>query len=261
MRAFFLTRGQHLPQTDMTTSRVELASHGVLRVGLNMANFLLVSEDPAGGSPTGIVPDLAARIASRLGVGIEWVRYPDAGLLSAGAKGDPAEDAWDLAFMGAEPARAKLIDFTAAYVEIEASYLVPPGSSITRIDEVDRPGVRIAVAARAAYELYLRRTLKHAELVSAEGLGGSFDLFRDRGLEVLAGLKPRLVEEQARLPGSRLLPGRFTAIQQAVATPAGRPAAFALLRAFVEEVKADGTVARLIDRHAVKGLSVAPPVD
>lgn len=250
-----------MQQTDTTAARFELTPHGVLRVELNMANFLLVSEGPAGGSPTGIVPDLAGRIASRLGVEIEWIRYPDAGLLSAGAKGNPAEDAWDVAFMGAEPARAKLIDFTAAYVEIEASYLVPPGSSITGIDEVDRPGVRIAVAARAAYELYLRRTLKHAELVSAEGLERSFDLFRDRGLEVLAGLKTRLAEDQARLPGARLLPGRFTAIQQAVATPAGRPAAFALLRAFVEEVKADGTVARLIDRHAVKGLSVAPPVD
>lgn len=248
-----------MQRIDTSTSRAELAPRGVLRVGLNMANFLLVSEDPAGGSPTGIVPDLAGRIASRLGVDIEWVRYPDAGLLSAGAKGNPADDAWDVAFMGAEPARAKLIDFTAAYVEIEASYLVPPGSTIATVDEVDRPGVRIAVAARAAYELYLRRTLKHAELVTAEGLEGSVDLFLDQKLDVLAGLKPRLLKDLTRLPGARLLPERFTAIQQAAATPAGRPGAFALLRAFVEEVKADGTVARLIDRHDVRGLSVAPP--
>lgn len=247
-----------MQQLDMQRTTAELVPHGVLRVGLNMANFLLVTEGTAGGPPTGIVPDLAASIASRLGVGIEWIRYPDAGLLSADAKGQAAEDAWDIAFMGAEPARATLIDFTPAYVEIEASYLVPAESSIDSNDEVDRPGVRVAVAARAAYELYLRRSLKHADLVTAEGLDGSFDLFRAQKLDVLAGLKPRLLEEQKRLPGSRLLPGRFTAIQQAAATPAGRPNGFAFLRAFVEEVKADGTVARLIDRHGVRGLSVAP---
>jgi polar amino acid transport system substrate-binding protein len=243
---------------DMSTSSAELAPRGVLRVGLNMSNFLLVTVHPSGGAPTGIVPDLAAAIAARVGVGIEWVRYPDAGLLSAGAKGDPDDDAWDVAFMGIEPARATFIAFTAPYVEIEASYLVPAGSRIMTIDEVDRPGVRIAVAARAAYELYLGRTLKHAELVSADGLEGSFRLFAERKLDVLAGLKPRLMQDQARMPGARLLPGRFTAIQQAIATPTGRPRALALLRAYAEEVKADGMVARLIERHDLQGLSVAP---
>jgi polar amino acid transport system substrate-binding protein len=242
----------------MSNPGPQLAPRGVLRVGLNMSNFLLVADGASGGAPTGIVPDLATQIAARLGVPIEWVRYPDAGLLSAGAKGDPAEDAWDVAFMGAEPARANVIDFTAAYVEIEATYLVPAGSPIATIADVDRPGVRIAVAARAAYTLYLERTLEHAALVTAEGLEGSFKLFCDRQLDVLAGLKPRLMMDQPRLPGSRLLPGRFTAIQQAIATPTGRPQAFGMLRAYVEAVKADGTVARLIDRHGVKGLTVAP---
>lgn len=223
-----------------------------------MGNFLLVSAGSAGGSPTGIVPDLATRIASKLGVEIDWVPYPNPGQLSDAAKGDPAADAWDVAFIGAEPARAKVIDFTSAYVEIEASYLVQPGSAIQAIDEVDRPGVRVAAAARAAYELYLRRSLKHAELVTAEGLDGSFDLFREQNIEALAGLTVRLLSDQKRLPGSRVLPGRFTAVQQAIATPAGRPSAFAMLRAFAEQVKADGTVARLIERHGVQGLSVAP---
>lgn len=243
----------------MSTPDLELAPFGTLRVGLNMSNFLLVTADPSGGAPTGIVPDLAAEIAARLGVGIEWVRYPDAGLLSAGASGDAAKDAWDIAFMGAEPARASVIDFTAAYVEIEATYLAPPGSPIEAIADVDRPGIRIAVAARSAYALYLARTLEHAELVAAEGLEGSFKLFSERKLDLLAGLKPRLMLDQARLPGARILPGRFTAVQQAIATPAGRPNAFRLLRAFVEEVKSDGTVARLIARHGVQGLTVAPP--
>jgi len=242
----------------VSTVRSELAPRGVLRVGLNMSNFLLVADGASGGAPTGIVPDLATQIAARLGVPIEWVRYPDAGLLSAGAKGDPAEDAWDVAFMGAEPARANVIDFTAAYVEIEATYLARAGSPIETIADVDRPGIRIAVAARAAYTLYLSRTLEAAELVTAEGLEGSFKLFSDRKLDLLAGLKPRLMLDQPRLPGTRLLPGRFTAVQQAIATPIGRPDAFRLLRAYAEEVKADGTVGRLISLHGVQGLSVAP---
>jgi polar amino acid transport system substrate-binding protein len=243
----------------VSTSKAELTPRGVMRVGLNMSNFLLVAESPSGGAPTGIVPDLAAKLAARLGVDIEWVRYRDAGLLSADAKGDPGEDAWDVAFMGAEPARARVIAFTPAYVEIEAGYMVPAESPIKSIDEVDRPGVRIAVAARAAYALYLARTLQHAELVTAEGLEGSFTLFGERKLEVLAGLKSRLIQDQARMPGTRVLPGRFTAVQQAIATPAGRPAALALLNEYAEEIKADGTVAELIARHRIEGLSVAPP--
>ena len=239
----------------MADLKTELAPRGVLRAGLNMSNFLLVTAGKAGTAPTGIVPDLAADIAARLGVGVEWVPYKDAGLLSAGSAGDATKDEWDVAFMGAEPARAKVISFTPAYVEIEATYLVPAGSPLQALEDVDRPGVRIAVAARAAYELYLTRTLKHAQLVQAEGLDGSFRLLVDQKLDALAGLRPKLMQDQAQVPGSRVLPGRFTAIQQAIATPAGRPQAFAFLQAYVEELKARKTIAGLIARHGVQGLA------
>lgn len=239
----------------MTELKTALAPRAVLRVGLNMSNFLLISGQSQGGAPTGIVPDLAADIASRVGVPLVWVPYADAGLLANGAN----EDAWDIAFMGAEPERAKIISFTAAYLEIEASYLVPAGSSLQAITDIDRPGVRIAVAARAAYTLYLGRTLKQSKLVEAEGLGGSFELFVNEKLDALAGLKPRLMQDQEKVPGSRILPGRFTAVQQAIATPSNRPVAFAFLKAYAEEIKANGTVARLIAKHGVKGVSVAAP--
>lgn len=243
----------------MNDLKSELAPRGALRVGLNMSNFLLVSGSTADGIPTGIVPDLAAAIADRVGASIVWMPYDDAGLVADGAKGDIAEDAWDIAFMGAEPARASRIDFTAAYVEIEAACLVRGDSPIRTLDELDRPGMRIASATRAAYTLYLARTLRHAELVTADALEGSFRLFEERRLDALAGLKPRLLQDQARLPGSRLLE-RLTTIQQSIAVPAGRPAAFDFLRAYAEQIKADGTVARLIARHRIGGLSVARPV-
>lgn len=234
-------------------ARAELTPTGKLRVGLNYSNFLLVSKRAP--EHAGVAPDLGRELARRLGATVEFVGYENAGLAADGAK----TEAWDVAFIGAEPARAGEIAFTAAYVEIEATYLVPPGSPIRTIDEVDRPGIRIATNARAAYTLYLERTLKHAKLVEAEGLQGSFDLFVRDKLDVLAGLKPRHLEELVKLPGARILDGRFTAIQQAIGTPKRRAAAAAYLVAFAEEVKASGLVAELIARHGVHGLSVAPP--
>lgn len=233
------------------TAKSELTPTGKLRVGVNLGNFLLVNKDPASGEMRGVVPDLAAELARRLGTTAELIGHPGAGQVA------DAHDSWDVAFIGAEPQRATVIEFTPAYVEIPATYLVPAGSPIRSIADVDRPGVRVATAARSAYDLYLSRNLKHAQLVRAEGIPASYDLFVKEKLEVLSGLLPRLTSDVARLPGARILDGRFTAIQQAVGTPKSRAAAAAYLREFVADIKASGLVARLIARHAVQGISVA----
>jgi polar amino acid transport system substrate-binding protein len=144
-------------------------------------------------------------------------------------------------------------------VEIEATYLVPPGSPLQTIADVDRPGVRIAVPDRSAFELYLSRNLRHAQLVRLQGADNACKRFVADRLDALAGLRPRLVTDQEALPGSRLLPGNFTAVQQAAGTPKGRPAGASYLRAFIEDIKATGLVAQTIARHNVRGLTVAPP--
>jgi polar amino acid transport system substrate-binding protein len=231
----------------------ELAPTGVLRAGINMANFLLVTGKSATGEPEGVAPDMAREIATRLGVPVSYVPYKTPGELADMA----GKGAWDVGLIGAEPQRAEAIAFTPAYVEIEATYLVPPGSPIQSIDEVDRPGVRIAVSDRSAYDLWLTRNIKHAQLKRVEGLEGSYQLFVKEQLEVLAGLKPKLLEDAARLPGSRILDGRFTSVQQAIGTPKGRPEGFAYLRQFADDVKSSGLVAQLIERHGIKGLTVA----
>ena len=136
---------------------------------------------------------------------------------------------------------------------------MPAGSPIASIAEVDRPGVRIAVAARAAYDLWLSRHLEHAQLVRAEGLDGFYDLFVAESLDALAGLRPRLLQDIEKLPGARLLDGKFTAVQQAVGTAKTNAAGARFLQSFVKDAKASGLVARLIERHQIRGLSVAPP--
>jgi polar amino acid transport system substrate-binding protein len=164
-----------------------------------------------------------------------------------------ASDAWDIALIAADQERAETIAFSAAYVEIEATYLVPEHSAFHLVGDIDRPGVRIAVSDRSAYDLYLTRNLKRAELHRAKGLKGALDLFVDQGLDALAGLRPALNGNAEDLPGVRVLAGRYTTVQQAVGTKPENIAAIAFLQEFVAEAKESGLVASLIERHGVEG--------
>ena len=232
----------------------ELAPSGKLRIGLNYSNFLLVLGDDAKGEPRGIAPDLGRELARRVGMPFEFVKFDAAGKLFDAVKAGQC----DVGFLGAEPQRANEVDFTAAYLEIPVTFLVPAGSPIKTIADVDRGGVRVAVSERSAYDLYLTRTLTKAQLVRTKGIPASYDAFIAQKLEALGGLKPKLVEEQARTPGSRILDGQITGVQQAIGAPKGRPAAAKYLREFAEDVKRSGLVARTIEKHGVKGVRVAP---
>jgi polar amino acid transport system substrate-binding protein len=178
--------------------------------------------------------------------------------------GELADDAekglWDIGNIGAEPQRAAVINFTAAYCEIEATYLVPAGSPIRTVGEVDQPGRSIAVTARSAYGLWLENNIKQAKLVQFDSADAAVKAFVDDKMDAYAGLRPALVGLAEKLPGSRILDGQFSAVQQAVGTPKKNTAGFVFLRDFVEEAKRSGVVASLIERHGVTGrLSVAPP--
>jgi len=233
-------------------ARSELAPNGKLRVGLNYGNFLLVLKDGPGGEPRGIAPDLGRELAKRIGVPLEFVRFEQ-----AGKRADAVKDGkCDVGFLGAEPQRANEIAFTAAYLEIPVTFLVPAGSPIRSIADVDREGVRIAVADRSAYDLFLSRNLKKAQLVRAQGIDGSCQLFVDKKLDALAGLKPRLVSDAEKLPGSRILDGQVTGVQQAVGTPKARSAAAAYLSEFVADLHKSGLVKKIAAEHGVRGVVV-----
>jgi len=233
----------------------QLAPTGVLRAGINLSNFLLVTGRSAAGDPEGVSPDMAGEIATRLGVPIKYVPYKTPGELADAAD----TGAWDIGLIGAEPQRATKIAVTAAYCEIEATYLVPEGSHLKAIADVDQAGVRIAVTGRSAYGLWLDRNIKNATLVRSDTLDSAYDQFVREKLDALAGLRPRLLSDVKKLPGARILDGQFTAVQQAIGTARQNAAGAAFLRSFVEEAKASGLVARLIARHKVVGLSVAAP--
>ena len=235
-------------------ARSELAPTGKLRIGINAQNFLLVNKERTDGQYSGIAVDLGRELGRRLGVPVELVAFDTAGKLADAAK----SGAWDVAFLGNEPTRANEIAFSAAYLEIEAGYLVPAGSAIRTIDDVDREGVRVAVNAKSAYDLYLTRNLQRARLFRAPTVDASYELFVSDKLDALAGLKPRLVMDAEKLPGSRVLEGRFSAVQQSIGTPQGRLSGARYLREFAEDAKASGFVAKAIERHAVRGVSVAP---
>src|SRR3954468_13583649 len=141
-------------------AKAELAPTGVLRAGINLSNFLLVTGKSASGDPEGVSPDMAREIATKLGVPVKYVPYKSPGELADMS----GTGAWDIGLIGAEPQRAEKIAFTAAYCEIEATYLVPAGSPITGMEQVDRPGVRIVSNAGAAYTLWLERNIRQARL-------------------------------------------------------------------------------------------------
>lgn len=233
----------------------ELSVPGTLRAGINLANRLLVTGTSPSGDPQGVAPDMAAAVAERLGVSLSLVPFA-----TAGAVADAAEqDAWDIGLIAMDPKRAETVAFCDAYVEIEASYLVPPKSPLQSIGDVDRPGVRIAVVERAAYDLYLTRTLKQAELRRAPIHADAFALFVTEELDAMAGLAPALSEMAQHLPGARVLDGSYTTIRQAVGTKPKSTALQGFVDQVLAEAKASGLVGALIERHGVQGqLKVAP---
>jgi polar amino acid transport system substrate-binding protein len=230
------------------------APTGTLRASINLGNPILANKD-ARGAPVGVSIDLAHELARRLGVGIELVLFDKAAASVEAVKNEKA----DIGFFAIDPARSEGLRFTAPYVLIEGSYLVPDASSLNDNAEVDRTGQRIAVGSGSAYDLFLTREIKQAEIVRMASAPAVLAALRDGQVEVAAGIRQLLEGEAQRAAGVRMLPGRFMVIQQAMGLPAGRGAeAQSVLAAFVEEMKSTGFVADALKRHRIEGAAVAP---
>jgi polar amino acid transport system substrate-binding protein len=231
----------------------QAAPQGKLRISINVGNPILARRTEDGAA--GVSVDLGREFARRLGVPFELVVFASAGESVDAVRNRQA----DLGFFAVDPKRGEGIAFSAPYVLIEGAYLVKDASPLKANDEVDRPGTRVVVGKGSAYDLYLTRELKEAEIVRAPTSPAVVDHFLQCGAEVAAGVKQQLQADAARVGGVRLLPGRFMVIQQAMGVPKDRAEVATGLRAFVEEVKAGGFVAQALERHGIQGASVAPP--
>ena len=238
-----------------TQVKSDLAPSGTLRAAINYGNPVLTQGTPAGGDLRGVTVDLAKELGRRLDVPVELVAYDAAGKVTDAVK----TGAWDIAFLAVDPTRANDVTFTAPYLEIEGTYLVPGDSPIHSIQDADREGVRIAVGAKSAYDLYLSRTLAHATLQRAPSAVESVALFTNEKLEAVAGVRQALVTSAATIPGARVIDGRFMVIPQAAAVPKGRDVGAQYLREFIEDVKASGFVAESLKRSGVNGATISAP--
>jgi len=232
----------------------ELAPGGTLRAAINFGNPILATRDATTGQARGVSVDLSRELAKRLGVPVELVTFPSAGQVVEAVKSGKV----DIAFVAIDPVRGADISYSAAYVVIEGAYLVRNESPIRSNAEVDRPGIRIAVGAGSAYDLYLKRELKSATLVRAPTSPAVVDLFISQNLEVAAGVKQQLEMDAKRVPGLRLLDGNFMVINQAIGIPKGREAGARYVREFVEEMKSSGFVSQALVRHGIEGAALAP---
>jgi polar amino acid transport system substrate-binding protein len=254
--AFILSNSMGVMAQTVSPAIVkELAPTGKLRAAINFGNPVLAQKDPATGDARGVSGDLARELARRLGVPVEFVGFDTAGKVS----GSATTGIWDICFLAIDPVRAADIAFTGPYVVIEGVYIVPKDSPLQTVADVDRTGVRIAVGKGSAYDLYLTREIKHATLVRDSSSGKSLDMFVRDKLEAGAGVKQPVVAFAKAHPDTRVIPGRFMAIEQAMGTVKGRDAGARYMREFVEEMKASGFVAKALHASGQGDAAVAPP--
>jgi polar amino acid transport system substrate-binding protein len=252
---FFAAIQTAVTQTAPTgDERQALSPTGKLRVGFLMNNPVHATKDPASGELTGVSIDLGKEFARRLGVPYDGVGYVSIPALEANARSGE----WDILVFGANPVRAKLMDFSPAFMEVEVGYLVPAGSSISALSDVDKPGIRIAVSEKGAVDAYLSSSIKNAVILRVPIGTDSAELVRSGKADTYASLKPFLFRASEKMPGSRVLEGRIFAERIAIAVPKGQDVSMAYVRRFVEDVKSSGLVKDWIDKAGLRGVVPAP---
>lgn len=240
----------------LTSALIEaFAPGGVLRASINLGNPILAHEDATTGRPVGVSIDLANAFGGWLGVPVELLVFDAAGKSVDAVVNDRA----DIGFFAIDPVRGAGIAFTAPYVLIEGAYLVRAESPVTQNEQVDAAGLRVVVGKGSAYDLFLTRELKQAQIVRAPTSPTVVEVFLEQAADVAAGVKQQLEADARKRGGLRLLPGRFMIIQQAMGTPKAKgEAAASALHGFLEDMKRSGFVADSLRRHHIEGATVAP---
>ena len=242
---------QHSPDPRVA----DLVQSGALRTGLGIGSLTTATRNPATGEVKGPALELGRALAARMGVQFVPVEYPRPGAVIDGLRAN----AWDISVLIVDPVRAEQVDFSHPFMQSDLTYLVDAGSTIQRVADADRQGVRIAVARGDTSDLYLTRVLKRAELVRTDSIAAAVELLRTGGVNAIALNRPSLMAQSATLPGSRVLSEGFADIYSAMAVPKGHDGRLAYIDEFIEEAKASGFVNRMIETLALQGVRVAPP--
>ena len=231
----------------------QLAPTGILRVGINMSNFLLVSGVNSSGLPKGVSPDLGERIAKELNVPHKLVQYKRPGELADAVN----KNQWDIGNIAFEPKRAETIDFSNAYVNIDANFLVRKIDNFKTNEDISKSKVKIAVAERSAYDLWLSDNYKDVKLIRATSIHSSHILFNEGKADVLAGLKPKLIEELSTNNQLKIIEDPFTFIKQSVGIKKGSPQVIKFLNDLILKLINDGFIRQLLKKYNVdKKLSI-----
>ncbi len=229
-----------------------LAPTGKLRVAVLLGDATQALKDATSGELKGVGFDLGKALAQSLGVPFEPVTYASiGGLLDRGKAGD-----WDVAFIGFTPARAKDWDFAPSHLEVEFGYLVPAGSQISTIADIDRPTVRVAVQERSGPDAFLSHALKNATIVRAPDYASTAAMQQAGKGGVNFSIKPILYELSGRMPGARVLGGTPGTVSQAMAMPKGRDAGMAFARNFIEAAKTTGVIEAAVERAGLRGVII-----
>ena len=231
----------------------QLAPTGILRIGINMSNFLLVSGVNSSGLPKGVSPDLGKKIAKELNIPHKLVQYKRPGELADAVN----KNQWDIGNIAFEPKRAETIDFSNAYVNIDANFLVRKIDNFKTNEDVSKSKVKIAVAERSAYDLWLSDNYKDIKLIRATSIQNSHILFNEGKANVLAGLKPKLIEELSKNDQVEIIEDPFTFIKQSVGIKKGNPQVIEFLNNFISKLINDGFIEQLLKKYKVdKKLSI-----
>lgn len=227
----------------------QLAPTGVLRAGINLSNFLLVSGTAADGSPQGISPDIANLVASTLGLPCELICFDRPGKLADAVN----QNIWDIGNIAFEAERAQTLDFSHPYVVIEANFLVRHDDNFLTNDDVDRAGIKIAVSERSAYDLWLTDHFSQAQIIRAPSIQAAHDLFFEKKVDVLASLKSKLLEDMVNHSDLRMINPPFTAVKQSIGLAKGKAESIAFINALIAQSIENGWIAAQLEIHGMTG--------
>jgi polar amino acid transport system substrate-binding protein len=244
-----------MSDAQLRQARYQLAPNGVLRAAINLGNTVIAQRAGENGELSGVSVELARELSKRLGVDVQFVTFEAAGKVFEAL----ADDAWDVAFLAIDPLRGEQIAFTPPYVLIEGAYMVRDTAPFQRSEQVDRSGVRVTVGAGSAYDLYLTRTLKEAQIERHASAADAFEAFVAHGIDAAAGVRQVVSRYASTHEGLRVLDDSFMTIRQAMGVPKDRTDAAAALAVFIEEMKAQGYVAAALERSGQTAAAAAPP--